>query len=101
MPVKKEFKQIELWPGHMVDVTREDLLHDLDYLKDLQRQLKDNDLSLVDTLFALIGGEETLSEFREHVIEEKGVFDVEEVGAVAKKLLELLPKAPSSSSKRW
>lgn len=102
MPVKKsEVKTIELWPGEEVEVVREDLFHDLDYVKDLQHQLKENDLAVIDTLFALIGGEETLNKFREHVIAEKGIFDIDEVGKVTKQLLELFPKGSSSSSKRW
>lgn len=102
MPVKKtEKKTIELWPGREVEIVREELLRDLDYIMDLQKQLKENDLNVIHTLFALIGGEETLNELRQHIIEEKGVFDYEEVGKVTKKLLDLLPKAPSSSSKRW
>lgn len=102
MPVKKsEVKTIELWPGEEVEVVREDLFHDLDYVKDLQHQLKENDLAVIDTLFALIGGEETLNKLRSHVIEEKGIFDIEEVGKVTEQLLKLFPKGSSSSSKRW
>lgn len=102
MPVKAEEKKtIELWPGEEVEVSRIELLRDLDYIRDVQKQLKDNDLSVIDTLFALVGGEETLNKLRSHIIEEKGVFDIDEVSKVTKQLLELFPKASSSSSKRW
>lgn len=102
MPVKNEEKKfITLWEGKEVEVTRPDLFKDLDYVRDLQKQLKENDLGVIDTLFAVIGGQKTLDEYRNHVIEEKGIFDIDEVAKVIQQILALIPKASSSSSKRW
>lgn len=102
MPVKAEEKKtIELWEGEEVEVSRLDLLEDYDFVKDVQNGVKANDLSVVETLFALIGGEETFNKVREHIIAEKGIFDINELGKVTQRLLNLFPKASSSSSKRW
>ena len=100
MPVKAT-KTIQLWEGKEVAVEREELLKDFDYMRDLQEKIKTNDLGLVEQLFVLIGGEKTFNEVREHIIAEKGVFDYEELGKITEQLLELFPKASSSSSKRW
>lgn len=102
MPTKaEERKTITLWPGEEVEVSRIDLLKDYDFVREVQKQLKENDLGVIDTLFALIGGEEVFNKLREHVIAEKGVFDIDEVSKVVQQLLGLFPKASSSSSKRW
>ena len=102
MPEKKSEKQfVELWPGEKVEVTKLELLHDFDYIHELQQKMLKNDIEFIEMLFVLIGGEETFNKLREHTIEEKGVFDIDAVGKVTEQLLELIPKASSSSSKRW
>lgn len=102
MPVKsEERKTIQLWEGEEVEVTHLGLLKDYDFLREVQTKLKDNDMGVIDTLFALIGGEETINKVREHIIAEKGVFDIDDLGKITKQLLDLFPKASSSSSKRW
>ena len=102
MPEKKTEKQfVELWPGEKVEVTRMELLHDFDYIRELQQKMLKNDIEFVEMLFVLIGGEETFNKLREHTIAEKGVFDIDSVGKVTEQLLELIPKASSPSTKRW
>lgn len=94
-------KFIELWEGEKIEVSHLDLLKDYDFIREVQAQLKDNDLGFVDTLFVLIGGKETFDKVREHIIAETGVFDIDKLGKITNQLLELFPKASSSSSKRW
>lgn len=96
---EKEF--ITLWEGEKVEVSRKDLLKDFDYLKDVQKAAKENDLELIPLLFVLIGGEETFNRVREHIVKEKGRFDVDELGKITKQLFDILPKGKASSSKRY
>ena len=104
MPTKKEEEQksVELWDGFTVTVERPELLKDFDFITDLDEAYRKQDLKTITTmLFVLIGGEETLNKVREHIIEEKGYFDYEELGKITKKLQDLFPKASSASQKRW
>lgn len=102
MPEKIAEKQyIDLWPGEKVEVVRPELVKDFDFVRDVTSQIKNNDLDFVSTLFVLIGGEPTLEKLRAHAIEETGVFDMASVSKVIEQLMGLIPKASTSSSKRW
>lgn len=101
MTEEKEVKYITLWEGKKVEVTKENLLKDFDYIKDVQTAAKNNDLELISLLFVLIGGEETFNEVRDHIVEEKGIFDIDELGKITRQLLDLFPKPKASSSKRY
>lgn len=103
MPVqKRENKTVELWEGKEVEITRPELVKDFDFITDLQKAQKDQDLAtMVDMYFALIGGEEVFKETREHIIKEKGIFDVNELFEILQKISDSLPKATSPVQKRW
>ena len=99
---KEDKKSIELWEGYTVTVEHPQLLKDFDFITDLDEAYRKQDLKTITTmLFALIGGEDTLNAVREHIIEEKGYFDYEELGKITKKLQDLFPKVSSASQKRW
>lgn len=101
MTEKIEKKTITLWEGEEVEISRPELLKDFDYLKDIQKAAKNGDMEIITLLFVLIGGEETFNKVREHLIEEKGVFDIDELGKITNQLLDLFPKQKASSSKRY
>lgn len=97
-----ESKTVELWDGYEVKVERPELLKDFDFITDLDEAYRKQDLKMITTmLFVLVGGEKTLEAVREHVIEDKGYFDYEELGKITKRLQDLFPKASSASQKRW
>lgn len=99
---KSETKEIELWPGTFAKLEKPELLKDFDYVTQLDEAYRKQDLKTITTmLFVLIGGDKIFDEVRQHIIEEKGYFDVEELGKITKKLQELFPKASSASQKRW
>lgn len=99
---KTEEKTIELWEGKEVKVTRPELLKDFDFITDLHKAQKEKDLAtLVNMYFALIGGEEVFQETREHIIEEKGIFDINELYVIIEKISNAFPKASSPAQKRW
>ncbi len=103
MPTKSgETKKITLWEGYEVNVERPELLKDFDFITELDEAYKKQDIKTITTmLFVLIGGEKTLNEVRNHIVEEKGYFDYEELGKITQKLQELFPKDSSASQKRW
>lgn len=103
MPAKSgETKKITLWEGYEVNVERPELLKDFDFITELDEAYRKQDLKTITTmLFVLVGGEKTLNEVRNHVVEEKGYFDYEELGKITQKLQELFPKDSSASQKRW
>lgn len=99
---KTEEKSVELWEGKEVKVTRPELLSDFDFITDLQKAQKEKDLAtLVNMYFALIGGEEVFQETREHIIEKKGIFDINELYVIIEKISNAFPKASSPAQKRW
>lgn len=99
---QEKAQSVELWDGYEVAVERPELLKDFDFITDLDEAYRKQDLKTITTmLFVLVGGEKTLNAVREHVIENKGYFDYEELGKITKKLQDLFPKAPSASQKRW
>ncbi len=95
-----ENKKIELWEGYEVEVN-EELPKDFDFIRDLSTAAKNNDLAEITSLyFALIGGEEVFDAFRQHVIEEKGFFDIDEVQKVFTKIDNNLPKVGNRTQRR-
>lgn len=99
---KEEIKTVELWEGKTVPVVRPELLKDFDFVAELAKAEKEGDFqTLVDMYFVLIGGEPVFAEVREHIIKEKGVFDIDELGKILKKIQEIFPKAQSPAQKRW
>lgn len=96
-----EKEYVVLWEGEKTEVVKRELLKDFDYIKDVQTAARNNDLELISLLFVLIGGEETFNKVREHIVAEKGIFDVDELGKITKQLLDLFPKPKASSSKRY
>lgn len=100
--LKEDAKEIELWEGRTVRLEKPELLKDYDFVTDLDEAYRKQDLKTITSmLFVLIGGDKIFDEVREHIIEEKGFFDVEELGKITKKLQGLFPKATSASQKRW
>ncbi len=93
-------KKIELWDGYEVEFN-ENLSNDFDFIRDLSDAVRGNDLASIATLyFALIGGEKVFSDFREHVIAEKGFFDIAAVREAMAKVDALLPKAGNRAQTR-
>lgn len=99
---KEEIKTVELWEGKIVPVQRAYLINDFDFVTDLQKAGREKDFkTLVDMYFALIGDDKLIDEVREHIVEEKGFFDVEELGKILEKIQAVFPKAQSPAQKRW
>ena len=99
---KEEVKTVELWEGKTVPVVRPELLTDFDFIADLRTAFKDEDIkTIADMYFALIGGESVFEEVRDHIIEEKGNFDINEFGKVLNNIQAAFPKAQPPAQKRW
>lgn len=95
-----EKKKIELWEGYEVEVN-EQLLDDFDFVQDLSTAVKNNDVAEITSLyFAVIGGESVFNKFREHVIEEKGFFDIKAVHDIFAKIDSKFPKAGNRAQRR-
>lgn len=93
-------KKIELWAGYEVEFN-ENIANDFDFAQDLSKAVKNNDLAEITALyFALIGGEKVYNDFRDHVIEEKGFFDINAVKDLFAKVDESLPKAGNRAQRR-
>lgn len=94
-------KKIELWEGYEVDVN-EQLLNDFDYVTDLNKAEKENDLAEMITLyFAAIGGDKVYKATREHIIKEKGYFATDVLLEIIKKINDQFPKAGKRASKPY
>ena len=92
-------KKIELWEGYEVDVN-EQLLNDFDYVTDLNKAEKENDLAEMITLyFAAIGGDKVYKATREHIIKEKGYFATDALLEIINKINDQFPKAGKRASK--
>ena len=96
-----EQKTVELWEGKVVPVEREYLIKDVDFIRDLTKARKEQDFgTIIDMTFAVVG-ENTFEETRQHIIEEKGYFDVDELSKVMERIASVFPKASSPAQKRW
>ena len=94
-------KKLELWDGYEVEVN-EQILNDFDFIQDLNKAEKDNDLAELITLyFAPIGGEETFKAAREHIIEEEGYFATDSLLDLINKINGAFPKAGKRAQKHY
>lgn len=104
MPEKKEeVKTVELWEGKTVKVANEQLTRDYDFITELNDAQRNNDIkTIVSMEFALLeDGENLFNEVRDHIIEKTGVFDIQELGEILKKIDAVFPKATSPAQRRW
>lgn len=93
--------KIELWDGYEVEVN-EQLLNDFDYITDLNKAEKDNDLAeMVSLYFAAIGGEKIFNDTREHIIKEKGYFANDSLLDIINKINDQFPKAGKRAPKHY
>ena len=94
-------KKIELWEGYEVEVN-EQILNDFDYVTDLNKAEKENDLAEMITLyFAAIGGDKVYKATREHIIKEKGYFATDALLEIINKINDQFPKAGKRASKPY
>lgn len=98
--------KIELWEGYEVEFS-DALLKDADFIKDFDEAAANNRSSelamLVIALVAGKGGENAskiYDDIRDHVIAEKGYFDVDELGKILVKITDKLPKAGNRAQRR-
>ncbi len=97
---KDKQKTIELWDGYEVEV-KEQLLDDFDYVSDLSKAQRDNDIEeLMSMYFALVGGQEVYDKVREHIEAETGHFSLAELRKIIKKIDTLFPKAGNRAERR-
>lgn len=104
MPEKKEeIKTVELWDGKVVAIANAQLVKDYDYIVELNEASQKQDIrTLVSMTFALLeDGDAVFDEVRTHIIAEKGVFDVNELMGIVKKIQAAFPKDASPAQKRW
>lgn len=95
-----ETKKIELWDGYEVEFN-EQLLDDFDYIADLDKARRENDVAtIISMYFALIGGQEVYDNVREHITKEKGYFSQKELTAILEKITGFFPKAGKLAEKR-
>lgn len=94
-------KKIELWDGYEVEVN-EQILNDFDYISDLNKAEKDNNLAeLVSLYFAAIGGEKVYEATKEHIVKENGYFATDALLEIIEKINEQFPKAGTRASKHY
>lgn len=94
-------KKIELWEGYEVEVD-EQILNDFDYISDLNKAEKDNDLAEMITLyFAAIGGEKVFEDTRKHIIEKEGYFATDALLEIVNKINGQFPKAGKRAQKHY
>ena len=93
--------KIEIWDGYEVEVN-EQILNDFDYITELNKAEKENDLAeLISLYFAAIGGEKVYEETRKHIIKEKGYFATDALLEIINKINDQFPKAGKRASKRY
>lgn len=98
--------KIELFEGYEVEFS-DALLKDADFVSDYDKAVANNSFSeLVTLTIALVAGKDgkdtdkIYNDIREHVVAEKGYFDIEELGKIIAKIADKLPKAGSGVQKR-
>lgn len=99
-------KKIELWDGYEVEFSDE-LFKDADYIADYDNAIANERFSdIVMLTIALVAGkngkdtDKIYNDIRNHVIAEKGYFDVEELGKIIEKITNNLPKAGNRAQRR-
>ena len=105
MAQTKENPKIELWEGYEVEFS-DALLKDADFVADYNKAASSNNFSdLVMLMLALVAGEggkdtdKIYGDIREHVIADKGYFDIEELAKIVTKITDKLPKAGNRAQK--
>lgn len=94
-------KKIELWDGYQVEVN-EQILNDFDYIRDLNKAEKDNDLAEMITLyFAPIGGQKVFEATRKHIVEQEGYFATDVLLEMINKINDEFPKAGKRAQKHY
>lgn len=93
-------KKIELFDGYEVEFN-DVLADDFDFIQDLSTAIKTNDLAeLVTLYFALVGGDKTYNEVRDHIIKTERHFSFDAVREVMKRIDNALPKAGNRAQRR-
>lgn len=93
--------KIELWEGYEVEVD-EKILNDFDYITDLNKAEKENDLAgLISLYFAAIGGEKVYEATRKHIVKENGYFATDALLEIVNKINDQFPKAGKRASKHY
>ena len=78
------------------------MLKDFDYITDLNKAEKENDLAeLFSLYFAAIGGEKVYEETRKHIIKEQGYFATDALLDIIKKINDQFPKVGKRASKHY
>lgn len=97
---EKENKTIELWEGYEVEVDL-DLVDDFDFICDLDKARREEDIAELITLyFALVGGEKVYEDVKKHLIKETGRFSVTGLREIIDKIDSVFPKAGNRAQKR-
>lgn len=93
-------KTLELWDGFTVTVN-EQLMDDMDFVKDLNDAGRDNNFSEMITMYmALIGGEEIYQKIREKIEADQGYFSQKEFLKIVEKISDVLPKGGNRAQRR-
>ncbi len=93
-------KNVELWEGYEVEVN-EQLLDDFDFQQDLAEAQRANDLpTFITMIFAVVGGDKTYNDVRDHIVKEKGYFSTESVLEIVGKIGEAFPKVGNRAQRR-
>lgn len=101
MAEKKEQKTVELWEGYEVPVN-ETLFKDVDFLVELNDAQRSQDLGkVINMSMAVVGGEKTYQDAKEHIIAEDGFFSTDGFDPILKKIADLFPKDGNRQSRRW
>lgn len=91
---------LELWDGLTVKVDQQ-LMDDFDFTSELAEALNTNDVKTMATMYmALVGGEETYQQIREHIEAEKGYFSQDEFIKIIQKIDGALPKSGNRAQRR-
>lgn len=92
--------KIELWDGYEVTVDT-DLMDDFDYVADLDKARRDEDVSAIMTMyFALVGGEKTYNDARDYLIKKTGHFSLKGLSEMIDKIDKCFPKAGNRAQRR-
>ncbi len=92
--------KIELWRGYEVAVNT-DLMDDFDFVADLDKARRNEDISEIMTLyFALVGGEKTYEDAKAYLIHETGHFSIKGLSDMIDKIDSCFPKAGNRAQRR-
>lgn len=98
--VSDEKQFIDLWDGYEVELNTR-LLDDFDFTSDLSKARQDQDLSTLATMYmALVGGDKTYQDVREHIEKEKGYFSQDAFINIIERINDKLPKSGNRAQRR-